>query len=221
MAMDQLADLYRNRFQPQDLPAKAAIWKVLCRDFFQRFVGQGDRVLDLACGYGEFINHIQAAHRVGIDLNPDSRGFLAPDVEFHAVSAAEVAGLGLQPVDMVFASNFLEHLPDKATLSRVMAQVFAVLKPGGRFVVMGPNIRYVPGAYWDFLDHHLPLTNLSVGEGLALAGFEVVTDIDRFLPYTTKSKLPQHPALVSLYLKVPLVWRFLGSQFLVVGKKPL
>ncbi len=26
-------------------------------------------------------------------------------------------------------------------------------------LVLQPNIRYVGGAYWDFLDHHLPLTD--------------------------------------------------------------
>jgi hypothetical protein len=29
--------------------------------------------------------------------------------------------------------------------------------------------------------------------------------------------LPQHPALVRLYLAVPLAWRVLGRQFLVRG----
>jgi hypothetical protein len=43
--------------------------------------------------------------------------------------------------------------------------------------------------------------------------------IPRFLPYTTKSRLPQAPWLVSLYLRFPLVWRILGKQTLVVASK--
>lgn len=218
--MNELANLYRNRFAPQDLPAKAAIWRVLCRDFFQTYIKPGDRVLDLACGYGEFINNIRAAQRHGVDINPDSRSFLDKGVAFHAVPATELDSLDIGPVDVVFASNFFEHLPDKPTMSAVLAQVYRRLAPGGRFLVMGPNIRCVPGAYWDFYDHHLALTNSSVVEALAMQGFEIETDIDRFLPYTTKSRLPQHPWLVALYLKVPLAWRFLGSQFFVVGRKP-
>jgi hypothetical protein len=44
--------------------------------------------------------------------------------------------------------------------------------------------------------------------------------IPRFLPYTTRSALPKGPGLVALYLKVPIAWRFLGKQFLVVARKP-
>jgi hypothetical protein len=43
--------------------------------------------------------------------------------------------------------------------------------------------------------------------------------VTRFLPYTTKSPLPQAPWLVRLYLKVPLAWWFLGKQSLVIAEK--
>jgi len=43
----------------------------------------------------------------------------------------------------------------------------------------------------------------------------------RFLPYTTRSPLPQHPSFVALYLAVPLAWRIFGKQFLVVARKPV
>ncbi|MCU7374975.1 hypothetical protein PEC18_30120 [Paucibacter sp. O1-1] len=45
--------------------------------------------------------------------------------------------------------------------------------------------------------------------------------IDRFLPYTTKSRLPKAPWLVSLYLKLPFAWRFVGKQALVVARKDI
>jgi hypothetical protein len=86
---------------------------------------------------------------------------------------------------------------------------------------MGPNIRYLAGKYWDFYDHHLPLSHLSLEEGLVQSGYRIQHIIPRFLPYTTvKTVLPQYPVLVALYLRVPLVWRILGRQFLVVAAKP-
>ncbi len=215
-----LAKLYRIRFDEADLPRKEAIWKVLCGDFLQRFVAPGATVVDLACGYGEFINHIGAARRIGVDLNPDSRGRLAPGVEFHSLSATDLSQVGAATADVVFTSNFLEHLPDKGVLDRVLDEVWKTLKPGGRFVVLGPNLRYLPGEYWDFYDHHLPLTHLSLAEALRLKGFEIEVLIDRFLPYTTRGRVPTQPALVRLYLRVPMAWRFLGKQFFVVGTKP-
>lgn len=43
--------------------------------------------------------------------------------------------------------------------------------------------------------------------------------IPRFLPYTTKSRLPQAPWLIRLYLRVPLAWWLLGKQALVVAER--
>jgi SAM-dependent methyltransferase len=218
--MSGLANLYRHRFPEDELPAKHAIWRVLCAGFFQKFVRPTDVVLDLACGYGEFINNIAAAEKHAVDLNPDSPRFVESTVSFHKIPATDLSEIANNTMDVVFTSNFLEHLPDKTALGVVLAEVRRVLKPGGRFLILGPNIRYLPGAYWDFFDHHLPLTHNSLAEALALSGFEVDDVIDRFLPYTTRSRLPQSAFLVSLYLKIPLAWRFLGKQFFICARKP-
>jgi SAM-dependent methyltransferase len=217
--VNDLAALYRHRFEEASLERKRDIWRVLCARFFQRYVAADGVVLDLASGYGEFINNIVAKEKVAVDINPDAPRFLDPGIRFHALPATDLGAIEPASIDTVFTSNFFEHLPDKGALRQVFAEVHRILRPAGRFLAMGPNIRYVGGAYWDFFDHHLPLTHESVAEGLAISGFEVERVIDRFLPYTTRSRLPQHPALVALYLKVPLAWRILGSQFFVVARK--
>lgn len=196
------------------------IWKVLCAHFFQPLIGEDRVVVDLACGYGEFINNIRGRKKYAVDLNPDARANVADDVEFCLSRADAIAAIASDSVDVVFASNFLEHLRTKEECDRVLAEVRRMLRPGGRFVIMGPNIRYLAAEYWDFYDHSLPLSHLSLEEGLVQADFEIDCIVPRFLPYTTRSLLPQHPALVALYLKIPLVWRLLGKQFLVVGRKP-
>jgi SAM-dependent methyltransferase len=178
-----------------------------------------DTVLDLACGYGEFINNIRAARKLAVDLNPDSPGAVANDVIFHAVAANALGPIEDASVDVVFTSNFFEHLPDKAVLQEVLGEIRRVLKPGGRLIAMGPNIRYLPGAYWDFIDHHLPLSERSLVEALLLAGLHPARVIDRFLPYTTQSRLPQANWLVRIYLATPLAWRLFGKQFLVIAGK--
>jgi SAM-dependent methyltransferase len=218
--MPDLAALYRFRFRESERPQKMMIWKTLCRHFFQELIGRDQAVLDLACGYGEFINNIEAAKKYAVDLNPDAPRYLGPDVEFHASPAHGMRDIPSDAVDVVFTSNFLEHLKSKEECDAVLAEVLRVLKPGGRFVVMGPNIRYLAAEYWDFYDHYLPLSHLSLEEGLVQSGYEVVTIIPRFLPYTTRSALPQHPFLIALYLKLPIFWPLVGKQFLVVGRKP-
>lgn len=78
----------------------------------------------------------------------------------------------------------------------------------------------MPGQYWDFYDHHLGLTHLSLTEALKMRGFEIEVCIDRFLPFTTQGALPTHPYLVKLYLLFPPVWKILGKQFFIVARKP-
>ena len=215
-----VVSLYRHRFEAEALAPKRRIWEILCRDFFSRWVDRDSTILDLGCGYGEFINNIEARRKFAVDVNPDAAGFLDPGVTFIEADASRIDPLADGSIDTVFTSNFLEHLPDKTTLRAVLAEMMRLLRPGGRALLMGPNIRFVAGAYWDFWDHHLPLTERSLTEGLQLEGFEMERIVPRFLPYTTRSALPQHPWLVALYLRVPLAWHVLGQQFFVVARKP-
>lgn len=219
--MDDLARLYRTRFSDAEIARKDATWKVLCERFFQRYVRPDSTVLDIACGYGEFLRHIRAARKIAIDLNPDAAKFLPAGVEFHVGSADEMAVVRTGSVDVCFSSNFFEHLPSKEVLDKVLGEALRVLKPGGLYVAMQPNLRYAPGEYWDYYDHVLPLTHLSCREAFAKAGYEVLEMIDRFVPFSTASRLPQHPLLVRLYLACRPAWRILGRQFVIVGRKPV
>jgi SAM-dependent methyltransferase len=218
--MPDLSALYRFRFRESERSQKLIIWKTLCDHFFQRLIGEEQVVADLGCGYGEFINNIRAKKKYAIDLNPDARQYLKRDVQFLQSRADHMAEIKDGTLDIVFTSNFLEHLRTKEECDAVLAEVRRALKPGGRFVIMGPNIRYLASEYWDFYDHYLPLSHLSLEEGLVQAGYGVIRIIPRFLPYTTRSALPKSSALIKLYLKMPLVWCFLGKQFLLVAQKP-
>lgn len=220
MKNDNLSDLYQIRFSDNELPRKISIWKILCRNFFSNYTNDSDTVVDVACGYGEFINNIKANRKIAIDLNKDAEKYLNQDIEFNLCQATKLSTVIKNEADVVFTSNFLEHLPDKKVLEELLDQVMIALKPGGKFLILGPNLRYLPGEYWDFYDHHLGLTHLSLSEALQLRGFKIDQCIDRFLPYTTKGSLPTHPWLVSLYLKIPLAWKLLGKQFFIVASKP-
>jgi hypothetical protein len=91
-----------------------------------------------------------------------------------------------------FHEQFFEHLPDKASLGRTLDEVKRCLKSaaGGRLTAMGPNIKGTGGAYWDFWDHYLPLTEQSLGEALENRGFQIKTRLRSFLPYTMAGKRP-------------------------------
>lgn len=218
--MEGLDVLYRHRFSAAEIKAKDAVWRVLYEEFLEHRIRPTDTVLEIACGYGEFIRIIRAGRKIAVDLNSDVASFLPPEVEFHLADAANLDFVAEGTVDVCFTSNFFEHLLSKAVMDAVLAETIRVLKPGGRLMALQPNLRYVPGRYWDFYDHHLPLTHLSCAEAFAKAGFEIQELIPKFLPYSTKSALPKHPVLVRAYLRLPLAWHFLGRQFFIVGRKP-
>ena len=73
---------------------------------------------------------------------------------------------------------------------RTLRQALRCLKPGGRLIAMGPNIKYLPGTYWDFFDHHTILTEASLSEAMEVAGFKVENFRARFLPYTIINGAP-------------------------------
>ena len=217
--MNDLASIYKSRFSNTGFEKRKRVWKILCAEFFQKYVPANAVILDLACGYGEFINHIAASKKYGVDLNPDAQSQLSPEIDFKLTPAYDLSHIPTDSVDRVFTSNFLEHLPDKAACDTVLKEVRRILKPGGKFMILGPNIRYAYKEYWDYYDHYLALSHLSLGEGLLLAGYQPEVVIDRFLPYTMNNATPTSDWMIRLYLQVPLAWKVLGKQFFIVARK--
>jgi len=105
----------------------------------------------------------------------------------------------------------LNHITRDVILSTLI-EARRVLKPTGRLLVLQPNVRFCERDYWQFFDHITPVDDRALAEAFAATGFDVEKCIPRFLPYSTKSRLPSWPSLVRLYLKMPLAWRVLGSS---------
>jgi SAM-dependent methyltransferase len=214
----ELAEIYSRRFDAH-VAYRNAVWKVLTDRFFPRYIAPTATLLDLGCGYGEFINNIQCGKKYAMDLNPNARGYLAAGIEFFLQDCSQPWGLPDESLDVVMTSNFLEHLPSRQSIADTLAQAKRCLKSGGRFIAMGPNGKYVGGAYWDFWDHHIALTERSMVEVLEIQGFQIEAVIDRFLPYTMVNTRVYPIFLVSLYLMFPVAWKVMGKQFLVIAKK--
>lgn len=215
-----LSHIYRHRFSSVDRQGKNAVWQVLCRHFFQKYVPVNAVVLDIGAGFCEFLWHIQCRERIAVDLNEDVRQFAPPGTKIFNVPADHLDGIGDNSIDIVFASNFFEHVPDKEMLMAILLEIRRVLRSGGKLLILQPNIRFLNGSYWDFVDHHLPLTDRTLVEALTMIDMQIQEVIPRFLPYTTRSLLPQHPVFVRLYLMFPIVWRILGKQSWIIGGKP-
>jgi ubiquinone/menaquinone biosynthesis C-methylase UbiE len=214
---DALSEQYNRRFEAAQA-YRDGVWQTILKARLQNWVGEDRDVLDLGCGWGEFIRNVQARSRHAMDLNPDAAGLVGEGVSFIQQDCSQTWPLQDASLDVVFSSNFIEHLPDKAAIETTLVQARRCLREQGRIIFLGPNVRYVPGAYWDFWDHHVPITDKSLVELLELSGFEVEQSIPRFLPYTMSEGREAPLALVRLYLALPIFWPLLGKQFLVVAR---
>jgi SAM-dependent methyltransferase len=213
-----LSRLYENRFSAADAKRKDAIWRVIS-NHLQRYVDPTQPVLDIGCDRGDLIRHIKATERWGTDLRDVSQS-LGATIRFVQCNGLDVAGaLPSEYFGTVFMSNYLEHLTSADAVLDQLAAAYAVTRSGGRVVILQPNIRLVHEAYWDFLDHRVAMTERSLSEACEAAGYRTERLVVRFLPYTTKSRLPQSDWLVRAYLGfAPARW-FLGKQTLYVGVK--
>lgn len=222
MLMDKHSDILRKQYHLRFANAgeyRDQVWQILCAEYFSRYISENSKVMDLGSGRGEFINNIIAAEKYAMDLNPDAGKHLSAEVKCIHQDCSRRWELGSECLDVVFTSNFLEHLSDKASVERVVSEVHRCIKQGGLFICMSPNIKYVPGAYWDFWDHHVPFTELSCAELLRLHDFSIDQCIPRFLPYTMSTGTKPPLFLVKYYVKLPIFWPLFGKQFLIIGRK--
>jgi SAM-dependent methyltransferase len=215
---EDLQRIYERRFR-DSAEYRQAVWRVLIEEAFVRYIRPGDTVLDLGCGYGEFINQVTCKTKYAMDLNPEAPRRVAAGVQCLLQDCSTKWPFQDNALNLVFTSNFFEHLPDKDALGRTLDEAYRCLAPGGHLIAMGPNIKYLHGAYWDFWDHHLPLTEDSLREALSNRNFKVEKCVGKFMPYRMDNTR-RHPLFfVRTYLRLPLAWKFFGKQFLVVASK--
>ena len=174
---------YENRFN-ESKHYRQQVWQILCNDFFSHYIPAESTVLDLGAGWGEFTRNIQAKNKYAMDLNPQCGLCVQGFADFIHQDCAMPWQLDSNSLDIVFSSNFLEHLHDKQAIEATLKEAFRCLNPGGSIILLGPNIRFIPGSYWDYWDHHVAISDQSIAEILTLTGFNVTQNIDRFLPYT-------------------------------------
>lgn len=214
----QLAHIYENRFSGHE-NYRNRIWKILVNEFFSKWIRSTDHILDLGCGYGEFINHVKCEVRHAMDLNPKVQSRLDDKIVFHKQDCSEPWKIHQNSLDLVFTSNFFEHLPNKVSLDRTIHEIKKALKSGGRLIAMGPNISVLKGKYWDFWDHHIPLSDQSLIELLQMHNLKIDRSFSKFLPYNMVRVKERPIFLVSLYLRISFLWKLFGKQFLIVAKK--
>jgi SAM-dependent methyltransferase len=214
---DNLEEVYSRRFDQSEEAGKEDIWAPIVA-YLERYFADGP-IVDIACDRGYFIRHVRKRERWASDIR-DISDELPPDVHFvksDGLALAEVLPTG--HFGVAFMSNYLEHLSSSDAVIAQLRVARELLRPGGRVIVLQPNIRLIGGAYWDFIDHRTPLTDRSLEEAAAAAGLLTYAVVRRFLPYTTKGRLPHSSLLVRAYLALRPAWRLMGKQTLYVGER--
>jgi len=212
-------EIYDRRFPDAEARGRHEMWREIAA-YLQRYVPRGSRILDIGAGNGEFISNIGAAERWASDIR-DTSAALPKEVRFVPAEGRSLLDvLDADYFDRVFMSNYLEHMDSSAAVIEQLSVARQLLKPGGRAIILQPNIALIGGAYWDFIDHKVALTERSLAEAVELAGMTPVKTIKRFLPYTTKSRLPASALLVRAYLAFRPAWYVMGKQTLMIAERP-
>lgn len=206
--------LYLGRFTNGEREMKKKIWKCLCSDFLHKFIPADSVVVDMGAGSCEFINTVKAREKIAIDKLSISR-FADKNVKIFS----SLDALNSDSADIIFMSNFLEHLPCFDDVATIFSKAKAVLKHGGKIIIMGPNIRFTYKNYWNFIDHQIALSDLSLLELLPAIGFRITKRISRFMPFTVKSRYPKWIWLIRVYLKANFLWVIFGKQYLIICEK--
>lgn len=177
---DYLAVVYNDEEKPYTRYPRQ-----LTRYLIERFaLSAPDRLLDLGCGRGEFLDGFLRcgldAH--GLDISATAKR-LCP------AERIKIADLDKLPLpfenagfDCVFSKSVLEHFyyPEK-----ICAEIFRLLKPGGLAITMVPDWHAVyRTSFYEDHTHRTPFTRMSLERLLRMSGFEQVA-VEKFrqLPF--------------------------------------
>lgn len=196
--------------------SRIRVWKAVT-EYLQHFVDKdADCVLDLGAGYCDFINNIKAREKFAVDLNPAVSQFCHDDVKFHCASVYDLSVLQNNSIDVLFASNLLEHLDD-FELACAVKEFNRILKHEAKVILMQPNYRYAYKEYFDDYTHKKIFTHISLRDFFQANGFEAIKVYPKFLPFSLKSRLPKSYILTKLYLSS--FYKPMAKQMLLVFKK--
>jgi len=201
-------------------PKRIIVWKEIIR-FLQKFISKTAAVVDLGAGYCDFINNISAQKKYAVDISPELARFAGKGVAKINREGWNFYEIPDLLVDVVHASNFLEHFDDDE-LEKIMKEVKRILKPKGRLILMQPNYRLSAKNYFDDPTHKKIFSDASLESFLLSHNFKILLKMPRFLPFSMRSNssiIPKFllPFVVRAYIHSPI--KPFAGQMLFVAEK--
>ena len=183
MKKDYVATIYDDkRTVRTDYPYRLAVY------LFKRFnMRQNDKVLEVGCGRGEFI---QAFKKLGLDCY----GVDISDYSIEKLSDIKMkkTDVTCEPLpyadntfDVVYHKSLIEHFfsPDNLT-----KETYRVLKPGGRVIILTPDWVSTMKVFYEDFTHCRPYDKNSLHDLLEIYGFADVQS--------------------ELFYQYPMVWNY-------------
>ncbi|MGH3897792.1 MAG: methyltransferase domain-containing protein [Pseudonocardiaceae bacterium] len=149
-----------------------------------------ETLLDYGCGPGRIANRIARSYGVrvvAVDPSPEmleiaSQRYRHPRITHHQVQENRLEFLADHSVDAAMACFVFVVLPSREQLRAIAAEMWRVLRPGGRFVVLDPHPDHVgvqfstlrsgePGLNYQDGDPRLARLLLTNGEWLELSDY--------------------------------------------------
>src|SRR6266536_4103606 len=78
------------------------VWRILCTDFFAKYIHKRSTILDIGAGWGEFINNIDAARKLAMDLNAETKDRLSSKVDILQQDCSQKWQIESGTLDLVF-----------------------------------------------------------------------------------------------------------------------
>jgi SAM-dependent methyltransferase len=144
--LESKAPLYYERFDQNLLEKRPRVEFLIRRAFARLFPDKVGNLLDVGCGTGFYFPLLSehAANITGVDVCApmlDVARALIQEKGIANCQVRECSALQLpfetETMDVVLSWDFLHHVAD---VPRAIAEICRVLKPGGRYVALEPNI---------------------------------------------------------------------------------
>ena len=199
-------------------PRRKIVWEEICRYLNRHYIGRDAAVLELGCGYGDFIGNISAAQKTAIERDENYKPYIEAyggiDIRF-GDSIKELKKIESNKYNVVFCSNYFEHFTIGA-VQRQLNMIARILTQDGKLIVLQPNFSLCCEHYFDDWTHKTAFSDISFSDLLSDSGFfRVDKCIKGFMPFSIKSRLPVIRAIVRAYLWSGV--KPFAAQFLIIA----
>ena len=165
----------------------------MTRHLFERFsLKKNDKILDVGCGRGEFLNGFISCEMKGYGVD---RSMVAK----RYVKSAEIRTADLEKEKIPYEDNFFDVVYSKSVIEHfyypenLVSEIYRVLKPGGVVITMCPDWEYNVKNYFEDFTHRTPFTLVSLRDIQIMHGLEEV--------------------MCERFIQLPIVWKYPFIKF--------